>query len=334
MNTTLSQSHREHREHREYREKNNKTHLCDLCDSARDPNSFLSHLNSKGVSMVEFALVMPFFILLVFGLIDISRYFAYQAILNKGAENGINLAMKIPNLDVDLTTEQQGSINYLRYQQARDLVLNTASEFPLRTLFSDSNQQDGTLVSLATLESFTYPDNDSNGLAHNYDAALIFPAESIILDSTGGSIEHKTLPSSSPSSAQGKQNLLKQHPVILKLRARIKPISPFVQPITIESTAMGFREEVPRGPLTGEYGLADPSPTSSSSSSSSSSTGSTLEPVPHSNENNNTSSCLPNFNQCAQSNNDKCIDYNSNAAQCFCTQCNSIGDPGWENLAY
>ena len=66
------------------------------------PNLTRARLNSKGVSMLEFALVMPFFILLVFGLIDISRYFAYQAILNKGAENGINLATKIPNLDLSL----------------------------------------------------------------------------------------------------------------------------------------------------------------------------------------------------------------------------------------
>ena len=123
--------------------------------------------------------------------------------------------------------------------------------------------------------------------------------------------------------------------MILKLRARIKPISPFVQPITIESTAMGFREEVPRGPLTGEYGLADPSPNPSSSSSSSSSTGTALELVPYTSENPNIN-CIPNFTFCVNTQNNECPNLNVAlpSGRCACTSCNSNADPGWERSAY
>jgi len=249
----------------------------------------------------------------------------------------MNLATKIPNLDVDLTKEAQGSIDYLRYQQARDLVLQTASDFPLRTLFSNSDQQNGTLVSLATLESYTYPDTDSNGDPYNYDAALIFPAESLILDSTGSAIEHRTLPSTSQSSSQGKLSLIKQHPVILQLRARIKPISPFIQPITIESTAMGFREEVPRGPLTGEYGLSDPTPNPNNSSSSSSN-GPGLRAIHHSNENLNYQ-CNPDLLICALDPTKPCPDLNSNANAATgacegCLACSINPNPKYNESAF
>ena len=168
----------------------------------------------KGVSMLEFALILPFFTFLVFGFIDISRYFAYQVILNKGAEQGINLATKIPNLDVDLKKQDQTSIDYLRYQQARDLVLKTACHFPLSTLFSDSSQRNnGTVISLATLESFNYTDIDRNGAKQNHpsNAALIFPAENSISDSYGNKVIHQTL----PKSLKDKKKLIKQYPCLL-----------------------------------------------------------------------------------------------------------------------
>jgi hypothetical protein len=267
----------------------------------------------RGVTMVEFALVLPLLMLLLIGIIDVSRYFAYQAILNKGAENGLNLALKVPNLDVDLALYQPTDLDYQRYQQARGLVIQSAVDVPMRTFFSDSSTD-----SIAKLVNYSYIDPGAS--TSELDAGLIFPGQALAT-SDGATVAHKTFPN--PPTAQTKEDLLKQHPIMVELRAEVRPLTPFMQPITLRARAMGYREEIPRGPLTGEFGLVDPvaGPPGSSSSSSSSSTNNL--PVPSNEE-----TCDQNWLVC--SNTGECPNVNFTPpfppAQCPCDPCdNDIG---------
>jgi len=64
----------------------------------------------KGQSLVEFALVLPIFLLLIFGLIDLGRgVFAYNAIQN-AAREGVRVAIVDQNVDVVTAEVQQHAI--------------------------------------------------------------------------------------------------------------------------------------------------------------------------------------------------------------------------------
>ena len=281
----------------------------------------------RGVTMLEFALVLPLLLVLIIGIIDVARYFAYQAILNKGAESGLNFALKVPNLDVDLKEYNHGDVDYQRYEQARDLVARKAVDIPLRTFFSDS-----ATPSIAQLEDFEYTDVDAGGTEKTLseEVALIFPGETLTA-SDGTAITHKTLPT--PPIAQTKEDLLKIHPVIVELRAQIQPLTPFMSPITLQARAMGFREEIPRGPLTGEFGETSDPVVANPPTPTPTPTPVPILPVPDQSQ-----ACTPNWGQCAGAfTNNKCPNLNAPPAplstNCTCTPCTSTADPGMEKLS-
>lgn len=63
-----------------------------------------------GQSLVEFALILPLFLLLIFGLIDLGRgVFAYNAIQN-AAREGVRVAIVDQNTDVITAEVQQHAI--------------------------------------------------------------------------------------------------------------------------------------------------------------------------------------------------------------------------------
>jgi hypothetical protein len=211
----------------------------------------------KGVTMVEFALILPVFMMFTLGLIDLSRIYALKAILNKGAEEGLNLALKIPNLDVDIETLASNDIEYGRYMQARSIVIAKASSLPLSTLFSDGNTP-----GMAQITNYVYRDPDILGpdIINSAPAGLIRPGDRLELNSQGSGkwITHKTLPSTGSVPPQPPEVLYRSHPIIVELRATVRPLTPFLGPLNISSRAMGYREEIPRGPLNASYGLLDP----------------------------------------------------------------------------
>lgn len=64
----------------------------------------------RGQSLVEFALVLPLFLLLIFGIIDLGRgVFAYNAIQN-AAREGVRVAIVDQNMDVIVDEVQQHAI--------------------------------------------------------------------------------------------------------------------------------------------------------------------------------------------------------------------------------
>ena len=64
----------------------------------------------RGQSLVEFALVLPLFLLFIFGIIDLGRgVFAYNAIQN-AAREGVRLAIVDQNIDAIVAEVQQHAI--------------------------------------------------------------------------------------------------------------------------------------------------------------------------------------------------------------------------------
>lgn len=278
----------------------------------------------QGVTMVEFALVLPLLMIFTIGLIDLSRVYALKAILNKGAEEGLNIALKIPNLDEDIQNLDPGSVEYQRYLQARNVVIARATSLPLGTLFTDSNTP-----SMAQLTDFVYRDPNPTGpdIIRSSRAAIIRPGERIEIGvfNSGKWSYHKTLPGTGTPPPQSPDLLLKSHPMIVELRATIRPMTPFIGELNVRSRAMGYREEIPKGPLNVEFGLLDPTTTTSSTSSTTSTTTTTL-PAPAGNI-----TCDPNWSGCAAlTGNFECPDLNAPPPPppgfCPCRRCqNAVG---------
>jgi len=217
-------------------------------------------LDDRGVTMLEFALILPLFMMLTLGMIDLARVYTLKAILNKGAEEGLNIALKIPNLDVDIENLSPTHYEYGRYIQARNIVIDRATRLPLATLFSDDDPQ-----AMARLANFVY--SDPNSVTNvddirNGSAAFLRPGDRLQKDSqtSGEWVNHRTLPNDGTGNPrqQTPEILYKSHPIIVELRANIRPLTPFIPELNIASRSMGYREEVPKGPLDVAFGLLDP----------------------------------------------------------------------------
>lgn len=89
--------------------------------------------NELGVSMLEFAIVLPVFLILIFACIDFARYSAAKSVLTTGAHRAVSLATVVPDLDLDIKDLPIGST---RIDDAKDKVIVAAKKIPEATLFS------------------------------------------------------------------------------------------------------------------------------------------------------------------------------------------------------
>ena len=201
--------------------------------------------------MIQFALILPFVLLLVVALIDLSRIGAITAILNKGADDGLNLASKIANLDIDIRNLEPTDPAYLDYWEARARVLTEATRFPLATLLSDHNQQ-----SAAQLLPFTTTDVVVAGGSTpeiERGVAMLRPGERASLDDNGtvSNFDHPTVPPDGAGMppATAPKILMLAEPIVVELRARVKLWTPFFDSWVVSGTAIGFREQVPLSPF-------------------------------------------------------------------------------------
>ena len=89
-----------------------------------------------GATLVEAAVALPVFLLLLFCLIDFGRLVAAQVLLLRGAQQAADLAAKIVGFDAP---PYEAATNRLaEYTEARNRLLATAQQLPL-VLFGDMN---------------------------------------------------------------------------------------------------------------------------------------------------------------------------------------------------
>lgn len=203
----------------------------------------------SGVSIIQFAFIFPILFLLLLVMIDLGRVLCAKAILTKGAENGLNLAMKIPNLDIDIREHGKNETEHIRFRTAREIVLEEAEALPLGTLFTPSDKS-----SSMTLVAYAYTDKELGGgeVKSKYDAALLRPGEKVEVEKEGSNkwFNHKTLAYTGAAAPnQRPEDLLKSHPIVVELRGKVTTFFPFFDEFVVTGSAVGFREEIPRGPL-------------------------------------------------------------------------------------
>lgn len=219
--------------------------------------------NCAGVSIFQFALTFPILMVFVLTLVDFSRILLVKALLNKGAEDGVALAVKIPNFEIDIRNFAAGSVEYARFQQARNLIADAATRLPRRTLITPSSDPTSSYFT-----PYRYVDTLDAGATVNpppYDVAILRPGESVeIKPGSGNWLYHSTYAPAAPGvpAPQSPELLMKSEPIVVEMRATVVTFSPVLRDVTVAGRAMGYREEnIPRGPIKRNIGPPEPAST-------------------------------------------------------------------------
>ncbi len=207
----------------------------------------------KGVTIVEFALVLPVLILFVLAFIDLVRVIAVQGILTHAAEQTLEVAVTMPNFDVDIRSAIPASAEYQRFLLARSRIIQDATKLPLQTLLSDSAND-----STAQLVKFTYEDPAQGGVVpipFSADVAILRPGEQVKIGDAASTMmfNHETYPFPGAGVTEPKlDRLMRSQPIIVEMRAKIFTFTPILGDIYAKGVAQGFRDPIPRGPMPDE----------------------------------------------------------------------------------
>ena len=206
--------------------------------------------DEAGVTMLQFAIVFPVLMLLLIGVIDLARIYSVKALLQTGAEEGLSTALAIPNLDIDARSLDPANsaefYDYYRYQWAKQHVMDAAERVPLSTLVGQTGSgnwaevvpfqhKDSTLVSNAALlrpyECARAELGDPDGCA----------------DGESGCFRHPSLNSSTGCNSYlgNDPKTLKEEPIIVAMRAKVKTILPVFNNLEVQGLAQGFRPAIP-----------------------------------------------------------------------------------------
>jgi len=219
----------------------------------------------RGVTMIEMAMLIGIVFVFTLNMVDIARFLMLEAILNKGAEDGLNVATKISNFDYDIRQLSVSDSRYYDFYEARRRVLDSATRLPLNTFFT----QPGT-ASDAELIGYEHRDTEVQGAVAGSEptlvraAAVIRPGE-VVFESTDpskvitnmrrGPDPGNVLPAVPWRMMNGLQN----NPIQIELRAKVRPFCPaslcpwFGGERILVGRAFGYRENaIPRGPLPAE----------------------------------------------------------------------------------
>lgn len=214
--------------------------------------------------MIHFALIFPILMLVMVAILDLGRYFAVVAVLNAGAERGLNAALKTSNLDIDYRGLAESDVKYQRYRTARQMVVAEALEIPIgsRLVSTSSSPSDTTLVRMTVTDQGLGSAMTTPATPYQADAAFLRPGECTSVAGYGSVCNNQTvftLPGA-VSAWPPPSTMLKKHPVMIVLRAEVDAFLPFVDNYVAVGTALGFREEIPDGPLKGETPTPTPTP--------------------------------------------------------------------------
>lgn len=227
----------------------------------------------RGASIVQFCLVVPILMLITIAIVDLCRLLTIETILNKGAEDGLNLATKLSNIDNDITGMQPSDADYLFYNEARRRVILQATRIALTTFLTDENTP-----SAAKLLPMTVVDEqlDTSLVAApvwTRGAALLRPGERAwagdplaVGDLTKGQwVQHSKVAYSSPPPPQRTEMLLKYQPLQVEIRAEVQMLLPYLGKKVVRGSALGYREpnipKSPLAPLPGDLPIVTPFPT-------------------------------------------------------------------------
>ena len=205
-----------------------------------------------GAVMPEFVFVCGMVFAVILTFIDFGRIFMMQALLTKGAQQGLAVAEKVPNFGIDLSRIDPADYGEQKalYDEARRQIIEAAVRLPVALNFVGGE-----------FTLFTALDLDPDGTLTSDEErlALVLRPSDTAQDSvnTGSYIFHPDRCDSAvtgcPAAKARAANetmevLLDEFPIEVQLRAEVDTWSPWLPSVILRGRAMGWREEaVPSG---------------------------------------------------------------------------------------
>lgn len=274
------------------------------CSSSRCSSSLLSQScgdrgAERGATMLEFALAFPLLLLIILTMMDIARVQAVKGALNLGAHEGLHVARTVPNLDIDAHGLLPSSYDYLRYFDAKRKVADAATDIPLKTMLSLPGS--GAWAELLSFRHFGDTANENAAVLRPYECARAAASDPLgCLASDSQCLRHEALRDDldcQPTYIPESFDAYRSEPIVIKLRARVQPILPFVGDYFVEGSAYGFREEIPKAAVDlSAYGVVTPTAVTTTSTTTTTvvtTTSTTME----------TPLCVADWGECARQSN-------------------------------
>jgi len=229
--------------------------------------------SERGATMLEFLVMAPLYILFLFMLLDLARYFSAQVILTHGAQVGLRSAECREDLEFDpfLSSEEE----YRAMRKARVEIAKEATALPLLLLKWVVGGSE-----LERLQHFRHvsANADEKEPSELLPALILLPGESALappahevedkivskkvpwVDYPGLCAEQST--SCHPSAKRKSSRtfpeqysivqLVRGLPIIVELRSTFRFLMPGLPTLTLKGRAVGYRERFPRFPEPGK----------------------------------------------------------------------------------
>ena len=123
----------------------------------RSPNKLMVQRvitsEERGATIIESVLIFPLLLILIFAIVELSRYWGVRGVVSQGAQRGLDLAIKIPHLEFEQSSNNSNPncINdittcdgYSDFIQSRTEVIELAGQLPQNALVGSSYQGDTT----------------------------------------------------------------------------------------------------------------------------------------------------------------------------------------------
>ncbi len=212
--------------------------------------------NECGVGLIEFAIVFPLLMMFIVAIIDYSRYSSLKVSIRESLYEAMEVAITVPNLDIDPRDKPVADFDYQRLKLARSKStkagLSYVEKFALASLASDDDTD--TEASARLLDLVFTEDRLAGGTTETETTklAILLPGECVFVPSMNHTeCNRKSLKTtaSEPAPKANPQYLIKNHPVKTVAFFKLKSFIPvlFSKPMKVEYYA--YREQIPQGPF-------------------------------------------------------------------------------------
>ncbi|MCB0324918.1 MAG: pilus assembly protein [Bdellovibrionales bacterium] len=206
----------------------------------------------QGATLVEFSLVALLLLSLLFTFLDFAHYLTLRAVMIKGAQDALEIALKTDQFQYELSEYSSTSDEYLNeFVPTRADIIAKAVSLPLATLASPEGS--GGLVELLTFSAEDRLSNTEVELS-GMQALVLRPGDIAVETVSGLPVHH---PYSKPAGERMVDSM-KSQPVIIQLRAKKKFFLPlFLNELPVNVTAVGWAQQYPKSGFNLQDFLAD-----------------------------------------------------------------------------
>lgn len=219
--------------------------------------------SERGVTMVQFAIAFPIFMMFVVVIVDYSRITAASNLVREGLAYGIKQAKSVPNLDIDPRGVPSTDYWYRRSKIAREIVEEEALAL-VRGTGQVSVEDDASTAGAdgPKMYDLVFTENRiSDGPdEETYKVAALLPGECVEVPSLGiTECNRETLGTepNDPFPLQPPEFLIEEHPVKVVAFVRFDTFTPWAFNQVRRFEQFGFRQPIPKTPFPTEI---DPQP--------------------------------------------------------------------------